>query len=104
MVSKTEPFDISVSEYQRLTPYGRHSSCRLWRRLLVTSGVKRWPRRRATDERAGAGDRSPGRLRRIRRKPSETAPQRTHGPPGAAACLRVRFVPGHVARGGPRIV
>src|ERR1035438_6355426 len=52
MVSKTEPFGISVSEYQRLTPYGRHSSCRLWRRLLVTSGVKRWPTK-ARNGRAG---------------------------------------------------
>jgi hypothetical protein len=29
MVSKMEPFRISECEYQRLTPYGRHSSCRL---------------------------------------------------------------------------
>src|ERR1035438_2510537 len=57
MVSKTEPFGISVSEYQRLTPYGRHSSCRLWRRLLVTSGVKRWPTK-ARNGRAGRSRRS----------------------------------------------
>src|ERR1039458_262304 len=67
MVSKTEPFGLSVSEYQRLTPYGRHSSCRLWRRILVTSGVKRWP----TKARIVESVRGAKGGYRLRRAPSE---------------------------------